>query len=336
MKLNQILNLLALATVLSAETTLAQTTPTGAATGTTTPTGAVAPDSTPASGRNANRANRRSSRANRTNPSQNAGGSQDAKYRQSSSANGTSINNSNSTNYNSNNATNAPTGVGSNPNTSNPTSTTNDSANNPDLSRSGSTSSGSTMSAGTPKPGAATGTGMAVKTARTTEEPAVAAGSTDRNTSIGDFVASSPNFTTLQNALQSAGLSEALKGVDPVTVFAPSNSAFKKLPSAVQNTLLEGRNHSALAKLLSYHVVKGAVDAAELKRQINAGNGKARLETLAGGTLTAKMGPNGHITLTDEQGGTAHVDAADTFQTNGVVHGVDAVLMPKGGTAAFQ
>lgn len=341
MKIPQALNLLALVTILSAGDALAQTTPTGTATGATTPTGAVAPDSSPASGRNANRANRSRNRANRNAQSTNR--SQEGQYRQSSSANGTSINNSNSTNYNSNNATNAPTGVGSNPNTSNPTSTTNDSSNNPGISQSGAGSSGSTMSGGssasassTPAPGAPTGTGTAVKTARTTEEPAVAVGSTDRSTSIHDFVASSPNFTTLQNALQSADLSETLKGIDPYTVFAPSNSAFKKLPSTVQNTLLEGRNRPALAKLLSYHVVKGMVDTAELKRRIQTGNGKARLETLAGGSLTAQLGSNDQITLTDEQGGTARLETADTHQANGVVHGINAVLSPKGGTASFK
>ena len=177
---------------------------------------------------------------------------------------------------------------------------------------------------------------MAVKTARTTEEPAVAAGSTNRSTSIHDFVSSSPNYTTLQNALQSTDLAETFKGIDPFTVFAPSNSAFRKLPTVVQNNLLEGSNRSALAKLLSYHVVKGSMDAAELKRQIKAGNGKARLETLAGGTLTAQMGQDGQITLTDEQGGTARVEVANTYQSNGVVHGVDAVLSPKGGTASFR
>ncbi len=343
MKINQALNLLALATALTTGAALAQTTPTGTATNTTTPTGAVAPDSTPASGRttNRNRANRRRGRGTQTSANQSTGRSQDDKYRGSSAANGTSINNSNSTNYNSNNATTAPTGVGSNPASSGTTSTT---TNNPDLSQSGSTSgSGSTLSGGSsmsagsaPKPGAATGTDIAVKTARTTEEPAVAVGSTNRSTSINDFVASSPNFTTLQNAIQSAGLSDTFKGIDPFTVFAPSNSAFKKLPTAAQNTLLEGRNRSALASLLSYHVVKGTVDTAELKRRIKAGNGKARLETLTGGTLTAQMGANDQITLTDEQGGTARVDAADTYQTNGVVHGVDAVLSPKGGTAAFR
>ncbi len=348
MKITQAIHLLAFTTVLSAGTALAQTTPTGTATSTTYPTGAVAPDSAPASGRNANRAANR--RRNRTNPNTTTGSSQtgtagasnsgDARYRQSSSANGTSINNSNSTNYNSNNVTNAPTGAGSNPSA---TGTTTTPPGNPDISQNGSMSSGTTMSGGSSGSMAAqtnatssTATGMAVKAARTTEEPAVKAGSTARNTTIRDFVSSSPNYVTLQNALQSAELSQKLKESGPYTVFAPSNSAFKKLPTAVQNSLLEGRNHSALVKLLSYHVVNGSVDAAELTRQIKAGSGKARLQTLAGGTLTAQLGANGQIVLTDEQGGTAHVDAADTYQTNGVIHGIDAVLSPTGGLSAFR
>lgn len=257
---------------------------------------------------------------------------QDGQYRESSSSNGTAVNNSNSTNYNSNNVTNAPTGAGSNPNTTG-SPTTSTSPGNSGSSTQNSSGAGSSSSS---DPNNGAGTAAAVSGARTTETPAVKAGSTVRNTSIGDFVSSSPNYTTLQNALQSAGLDEMFKGNGSYTVFAPSNSAFKKLPDAVQSKLLEGSNRDALKQLLSYHVMQGSVDVSKLSQQIKAGNGKARLTTLAGSTLTVQMGTNGRVTLTDEQGGTATVESADNRQSNGVVHGIDAVLMPKAGASAFR
>lgn len=267
-----------------------------------------------------NRSNMNSTNQNTKNGT-NSATPQEGQYRQSSAADGTSINNSNSTNYNSNNVTNAPTGVGSNPSvTTNPTTL------------SGSSSSGgNTMSAGSTS-SESNATGAAVSGARTTKTPAEVAGSTERTTNIHDFIASSPNYTTLQNALQSADLYEMLKENDAYTLFAPSNAAFKKLPAAAQSGLLEGRNSDALKQLLSYHLVKGSLDAATLKERIKSGNGKAQLQTLGGGTLTAQMGANGRITITDEQGKKATVDDTEKLQTNGVVQGIDAVLMPKNAT----
>lgn len=332
------IHLLTLGAVWFATSALAQTTPTGTATSTTYPTGAVAPDSSHQSGKNrmktkAARRNRRSGSG--TSASNTSTG--DASYRQSSSANGTAVNSSNTTNYNSNNATNAPTGAGSNPNATGTTT--------PPPGNDGGTSmqSGSTTPDGTAvttsgatQTGAnRTGTGTAVAVARTSETPAVVAGSTARNTSISDFVASSPNYVTLQNAIQAADLKDVLAGAGPYTLFAPSNSAFKKLPVALQNKLLEGQNRDALKQLLSYHVVAGTLDAASLANQIKAGGGKAQLTTLAGGTLTVREA-GGHVTLTDEQGKTVTVDVPDQRQLNGVVHGISGVVLPKNGTSAFR
>ena len=126
------------------------------------------------------------------------------------------------------------------------------------------------------------------------------------------------------------------KGSDSYTLFAPSNNAFKKLPATAQAGLLEGRNRDALKQLLSYHVVQGSVDAAELTQRIKAGNGKAQLQTAAGGTLTAQISSGGRVTITDEQGKTAIVEAPDKLQSNGVVHGIDAVLMPKAGASSIR
>lgn len=346
MKINWTLSVLTLGAALATEAVWAQTTPTGTATSTTYPQGAVAPDSTPASSsRSQRRAMKRNRKAMEQNNRMHSGTSanvQDGQYRRSSSSEGTAVNNSNTTNYNSNNVVNAPTGVGSNPSmTPTPADQVSNGQNN-SAARSSVSSNGSGYSPNTGVTPSGTsvstsGSGAAVSGARSSEMPAVKAGSTNRNTSVGDFISSSPNYTTLQNALQSADLFETLKGTGPYTVFAPSNSAFKKLASSTQNGLLEGRNRDALKQLLSYHVVQGEVDAAELGRRIKAGNGKAELQTLAGTTLTAKQESNGSIALTDDQGHTAYIDAADNYKSgNGVVHGISVVLMPKAGGSLFR
>lgn len=323
MKIKQPIGLLALGIALAITPGWAQTTPTSTASSTGYPQGAIAPDSTPAK---TTRGQKRAMKRSRNSMNQNANSptnpsAQDANYRQSSSSDGTAINNSNTTNYNSNNVTNAPTGVGSNPNTS-PTTTATPSSGN---------------STGTKKEATSdAGAVEAISGAKTSETPAVKSGSTVRNTSIGDFVASSPNYTTLQNALQSADLSETLRGTGPYTIFAPTNTAFKKLPAATQGGLLDGSNREALKQLLSYHVVNGALNTDELTRQIKAGNGKAKLKTLAGGALTAQLNANGQIQLTDEKGGSAMVEGAGNPQANGVVYGINSVLMPTSGSGSLR
>lgn len=323
MKINPFYGLFALLIALTTTSGMAQTTPTGTVSPTTRPQGAVAPDSMAAN--ESTRKQKRSMKRNRKAQRTNAQGTptntsvQNARYRESSASDGTSINNSNVTNYNSNNVTNAPTGVGSNPNT--------DKAMQSQTEATGAKTSTSTSNAGAVE---------AIKGAKTTETPAVKAGSTVRNTSIGDFLASSPNYTTLQNALQSSGLFDVLKGTGPYTIFAPANDAFKKLPTAVQGGLLDGSNREALKQLLSGHVVSGSMNSDELSQKIKAGGGKVQLKTLSGSTLTAQLGSNGRIQLTDEQGGIAHVDDTGSPQQNGVVYGINAVLLPKEGAAAFR
>lgn len=343
MKMKLTLSLLTLGLASIGVAGWAQTTPTGAATSTTYPTGAVVSDSSKPSRSQQrtmkrNRANKKAtnqnSQRNTSGTNAPAGTPQEGQYRQSSAANGTAVNNSNSTNYNSNNATNGPTGVGSNPSIStNPTTMSGSASSGSSATSSG---SGASSNASATDGASKTGTSAAVSGAKTSATPAVVAGSTERNASIHDFIASSPNYTTLQNALQSADLNEMLKGSGSYTLFAPSNSAFKKLPTTMQAGLLEGRNRDALKQLLSYHVVQGSVDAAELTQRIKAGNGKAQLQTAAGGTLTAQIGAGGRVTITDEQGKTAVVDAPDKLQSNGVVHGVDTVLLPKSGVDSIR
>ena len=138
----------------------------------------------------------------------------------------------------------------------------------------------------------------------------------------------SPDHTTLVSAVQAAGLAETLQGPGPYTVFAPTNAAFDALPAGTVDGLLEPDSKDELTGVLTYHVVEGSLDAAALTQQIEAGNGEARLTTVAGGELVAKANPAGGVTITDAQGNTANVTTADLRSSNGVIHVVDKVLMP--------
>jgi len=137
----------------------------------------------------------------------------------------------------------------------------------------------------------------------------------------------SPDHTTLVAAVKAAGLVDTLSGAGPFTVFAPTNEAFAKLPEGTVDTLLKPENKDQLVKILTYHVVAGKVSSKDLMKMIKKGGGKAELKTVQGGTITASL-QMGHIVLTDEKGGTATVAIADVFQSNGVIHVIDAVLMP--------
>ncbi len=137
----------------------------------------------------------------------------------------------------------------------------------------------------------------------------------------------SADHTTLVAAVKAAGLVETLEGPGPFTVFAPVNAAFAKLPAGTVDTLLKPENKDTLVKILTYHVVSGRLSSSDLKKKIKAGGGKAMLKTVQGGTLTAMM--NGHdIVLTDEKGGTSRITQANVFQSNGVIHVIDTVVMP--------
>ncbi len=145
---------------------------------------------------------------------------------------------------------------------------------------------------------------------------------------IIDNAVNSKDHTTLVAAVKAAGLVDTLKGPGPFTVFAPTNAAFAALPAGTVDTLLKPENKGMLTGILTYHVVAGKVDAAALTKAIADGKGSASLKTVAGGTLTAKaMG--GKVMVTDEKGGSATVTIADVYQSNGVIHVVDKVLLPK-------
>lgn len=145
---------------------------------------------------------------------------------------------------------------------------------------------------------------------------------------IIDNAVNSKDHTTLVAAVKAAGLVETLKGPGPFTVFAPTNAAFAALPAGTVDNLLKPENKAALSGILTYHVVAGKVDAAALTKAIADGKGKATLKTVAGGSLSATAA-GGKVTVTDEKGGAATVTIADVYQSNGVIHVVDKVLLPK-------
>jgi uncharacterized surface protein with fasciclin (FAS1) repeats len=144
---------------------------------------------------------------------------------------------------------------------------------------------------------------------------------------IIDNAVNSADHTTLVAAVKAAGLVDTLKGTGPFTVFAPTNEAFAKLPAGTVDTLLKPENKEMLTKILTYHVVAGRLSASELKKEIKAGNGEAKLKTVNGETLTAMM-QDGNIVLKDEKGDMSNVTIPNVFQSNGVIHVVDTVVMP--------
>ena len=148
------------------------------------------------------------------------------------------------------------------------------------------------------------------------------------NKDIVDNAVNSKDHTTLVAAVKAADLVATLKGPGPFTVFAPTNAAFAALPAGTVDNLLKPENKAMLRKVLTYHVVVGKMDAATLAKAVDAGGGKATLTTASGVTLTVtRSGPL--IMLSDERGGMAHVTIADVVQSNGVIHVVDNVLLPK-------
>ena len=144
---------------------------------------------------------------------------------------------------------------------------------------------------------------------------------------IVDNAVNSKDHTTLVAAVKAAGLVDTLKSAGPFTVFAPTNNAFSMLPAGTVDTLLKPENKGTLTQVLTYHVVPGRIDAAALSQQIQAGGGKAMLKTASGGTLTASMRGK-DVVIMDVKGNAAIVTTADVYQSNGVIHVVDKVLLP--------
>jgi uncharacterized surface protein with fasciclin (FAS1) repeats len=138
----------------------------------------------------------------------------------------------------------------------------------------------------------------------------------------------SKDHTTLVAAVKAAGLVETLQGKGPFTVFAPTNAAFAKLPMGTVETLLKPENIKMLQTILTYHVVAEKMNSTDIAKAIKAGNGKAKLKTVSGGTLTAWM-KGKKLYITDENGTMSQITIADVNQSNGVIHVVDTVVLPK-------
>jgi uncharacterized surface protein with fasciclin (FAS1) repeats len=148
------------------------------------------------------------------------------------------------------------------------------------------------------------------------------------NKNIIENAVNSKDHTTLVAAVKAAGLVETLQGKGPFTVFAPTNEAFSKLPAGTVETLLKPENIKSLQTILTYHVVAGKMNSSDIAKAIKAGKGKADLKTVSGGTLTAWMDGK-DLYISDESGNKAKVTISDVNQSNGVIHVVDTVMLPK-------
>lgn len=169
--------------------------------------------------------------------------------------------------------------------------------------------------------------------------PAPAAAAAPVNPSVGGVpmpadrtivanASAAPTLSTLVAAVKAAGLVETLSGPGPFTVFAPTDAAFARLAPGTVDTLLKPENRPALVKVLTYHVVPGTLTAADLTARIAAGGGTATLTSVEGDPLTLTT-TEGHVTLTDVGGNKSYVEIGDVRQSNGIVHVVNGVLVPK-------
>lgn len=138
----------------------------------------------------------------------------------------------------------------------------------------------------------------------------------------------SKDHTTLVAAVVAAGLADTLKGAGPFTVFAPTNEAFAALPAGTVDNLLKPENKATLTKILTCHVIGAKAMAADVMGMVKADGGMHKVKTVGGCELTLKVDGD-KVTVTDEAGGVANVTIADVAQSNGVIHVIDKVLLPK-------
>ncbi|QLF69239.1 fasciclin domain-containing protein [Peteryoungia desertarenae] len=160
------------------------------------------------------------------------------------------------------------------------------------------------------------------------ENPMVGGAAMPADKNIVENAANSADHTTLVAAVQAAGLVETLSGAGPFTVFAPVNAAFEALPAGTVDTLLKPESKEQLTKVLTCHVVAAEVMSDALAKMIMDAGGEADVTTVGGCVLKAKA-EDGKVTLTDENGGVATVTIADVKQSNGVIHVIDTVILPK-------
>ena len=159
------------------------------------------------------------------------------------------------------------------------------------------------------------------------QDPMVGGAAMFPTKNIVENAVNSKDHTTLVAAVKAAGLVETLESAGPFTVFAPTNEAFDKLPAGTVDNLVKPENKATLTKILTYHVVAGRLSSEDLWAKVKAGDGKADLTTVEGGTLTV-MAKGKKLYLVDEKGGKSWITIADVFQSNGVIHVINTVVMP--------
>ena len=165
-------------------------------------------------------------------------------------------------------------------------------------------------------------TGMALA-----ENPMVGGAAMYEDKNIVENAVNSKDHTTLVAAVQAAGLVETLQGEGPFTVFAPTNDAFAKLPAGTVETLLKPENKDQLTKILTCHVVAANAMSADISKMIMDDGGEHKVSTVGGCEFTL-MEKDGKVMIKDGQGNVANVTIADVKQSNGVIHVIDAVLLP--------
>ncbi|AMS44338.1 fasciclin domain-containing protein [Aminobacter aminovorans] len=160
------------------------------------------------------------------------------------------------------------------------------------------------------------------------ENPMVGGAAMFADKNIVENAANSKDHTTLVAAVKAAGLVETLQGKGPFTVFAPTNEAFAALPAGTVENLLKPENKDQLTKILTCHVVGAKAMAADIKKMVDDDKGAHPVKTVGGCTWTAKY-EGDKVTVTDENGNVANVTIANVEQSNGVIHVIDKVLLPK-------
>src|SRR6478609_2862002 len=164
--------------------------------------------------------------------------------------------------------------------------------------------------------------GAAFPVAASAKNPMVGGAPMYASKNIVENAVNSKDHTTLVAAVKAAGLVGTLEGAGPYTVFAPTNKAFDALPPGTVDTLLKPENKAKLTKILTCHVVAGDELSAAVKKMAMSAGGEYDLKTVGGCTIKA-IDKGGKLTLTDENGGVAHITVADVKQSNGVIHVVD-------------
>jgi uncharacterized surface protein with fasciclin (FAS1) repeats len=180
-----------------------------------------------------------------------------------------------------------------------------------------------------PPAGPAPQTAAPAPAAAAAPNPSVGGAAMDATKTIVANASAAPNLSTLVKAITAADLTATLSGPGPYTVFAPTDDAFTRLPPDTLAQLMKPENKALLAKVLTYHVVPGTIDFAQLKAQITAGNGTATLTTVAGQPLKVTITGNNVVTLTSVNGNVSYLETPDVHQSNGIVHVVNGVLLPK-------